>query len=177
MEDNRKYTAFSHIKGDLGQKIVEQKCFSKLSKGVKIIDGHNEFSSINLKPLIFEDKEILPQHLDIVGINSKTEVKFICEVKTTITKNMEFQANGYCMAFMMEAQILKIPISLAIVRLDREMNQNIVKSFDPKTRKAKVDRNLIESEFAYALNHAKIEFYKETDFKIAENRFIINILP
>ena len=54
-----------------------------------------------------------------------------------------------------------------------QLNQNMVKSFDSKTRRAKVDRNLIESEFLYALSHSKVDLYKETEFKMKENRFII----
>ncbi len=172
MEDDArdaKYRAFCFIKGDMGVAIVRQKCFSKLPKGVKLIDGHKPFTAKNLKPI--DGRE--PCHLDIVGINNKKEVTFICEVKTTVTLNREFEANGYCMAFMKEAQEIGIPIYFSIVRLDRDFNHEIVKDADMETGRVRIDRELMSKEIGYAMTHAKVELYKQNEFRMNENRFLI----
>ncbi len=178
MTDDAKYRAFCSVKGRLGERIVQQKHFSELPKGVKIIDGHKPFDSINLKPLISvmkdgTEKKILPCHLDLVGVKAKNEVTFICEVKTTINSDKSFHANGYCPDFMKEAQDEGIPTYFAVVRLDRDFNRDIVRGVDIRTGMITTDIRLISSEFDYAFSHAKVELYKQNKFRIDGQQFLI----
>ena len=129
--EDPKYRRFCQVKGDIGVWIVSQKHFSKLPTGVRIIDGHEPFSSVNLRPIVGvmkdgTEKEILPCHLDLVGVKARNEVTFICEVKTTVNNGRIFKANGYCMDFMKKAKELGIPTYLAVVRLSRDIDKNIM---------------------------------------------------
>lgn len=178
MAEDAKYIAFSWIKGFMGEEIVRKKIFSNLSKSIKLIDGHEPFAAKNLKPLEAIDAKgrkvnVKLQHLDIVGMTNKKEIKFICEVKTTITSKKEFKGNGFCIPFMVEASKKKIPIYFAVVRLTRDFNPSIIKNFDPKTNKFKINKQLKDNEMAYALKHASVEFCKNNDFKIIDNTFVI----
>jgi len=163
------YKAFSWIKGEMGQHIVEKKFFSNLDKEIEIIDGHKPHIFSNFDP----HESYKPQHLDIVGIDRRNnEMKFICEVKTTITTNKVFSANGLCMFFMEKAKEKNIPIHFAVVRLNRDLDKRIIKSCNAEGE-CEVDEELYNAEFEYFLKNAKIEFYNENEFEMKNNKFII----
>ncbi len=157
--------------GELGQRIVEIKKFDKISKDLKLVDGHEPHEFSNL-PSLGSSK---PQHLDIIGVDKQSnEVKFICEVKTTKNQTKkEFDSNGICQVFMKLAQKNKIPLYFAVVRLDRLVDRNIV--FEDEGS-ISLDEEIFEREVRYFQETAKVEFYKENEFSMVDNKFVIKTI-
>jgi hypothetical protein len=64
-------------------------------------------------------------HLDWLAVDSNSNIRLICEVKTTVTRRNAFGLNGVSPDVLNRAQARAIPLHLAVVRLKQKPPESI----------------------------------------------------
>lgn len=147
--------------GKIGQILVEKSDHIRrlLKKGYKTLDGHgpilDRFSNLSLI-----------EHVDIVIYDhTRNLVKGICEVKTTKTKDREFDSNGRCAEVMSQAGKNRIPLYFAVVRLSDFLPRDILTD----DGYVKVLKRLLTPPPNY-----EVEFYSSGEFELRNGKFKIH---
>ncbi len=158
---------FNYLVGDFTENLVRIKLTSSLKLGNIIRYGHDPFYAPNL---IKENGE-MPMNLDLIEIDlASGNAKAIYEVKSATGNERSFKINGKCGENMKLALERNIPIYLAVVRLGRELDKNVLKT-DLKTNTTYVDEAVYNSELEYFIHNAKVEIYKYGDFIMNAGKF------
>ncbi|MCL4364808.1 MAG: hypothetical protein M1569_02865 [Candidatus Marsarchaeota archaeon] len=161
--------------GEFTEHLARIKLSGMLQKGREFIDGHEPFEAPNFSAL-HSQRGIRPKNLDLVEIDSATGiVKAIYEVKSTLSSDKrEFEVNGQCGMFMELARNLQIPTYLVVVRLDREINPDVLKENGSDIT---IDHTTYSEEIRHFLSNARFELYDNGQFRIREGKFSISDLP
>jgi hypothetical protein len=157
-----------YLTGDFTEAIAKRRLSMVDGGGYRFIDGHEPFRAPN-----FPDVDgTPPKNLDIVRIELATgNVTEIYEVKSTTTDGNEFDVNGQCGMFMEHARKLGIPTYIIVVRMDRQLDEDIMHA--DENGDIRINKQVYESEFKHFLESAKIEIYQHDAFRIENGKFII----